>query len=91
MIADFQEREGDAFHESWGRFKLLLAQCLHPEYTLVSQVQSFYDGLTRLSQAIVDNAYGGAIRERWHSMYLTSMRCLNRIPSRETLEVIEEE
>ena len=64
MIADFQENEGDAFHESWGRFKLLLAQCPHHEYTLVSQVQSFYDGLTGLSQAIVDNACGGAMREK---------------------------
>ena len=33
------------------------------EFTLVSQVQSFYDGLTGLTQAIVDNACGGAMRE----------------------------
>ena len=63
-IANFQETEGDAFHESWGRFKLLLAQCPHHDYSLVSLVQSFYDGLTGISQAIVDNACGGAMRER---------------------------
>ena len=62
-IANFQEEEGEAFHESWERFKLLLAQCPHHDFTLQSQVQSFYDGLTGLTQAIVDNACGGAMRE----------------------------
>ena len=62
-IATFQEEEGEPFHEAWERFKLLLAQCPHHEFTLVSQVQSFYDGLTGLTQAIVDNACGGAMRE----------------------------
>ena len=62
-IANFQEEEGEAFHESWERFKLLLAQCPHHDFTLQSHVQSFYDGLTGLTQAIVDNACGGAMRE----------------------------
>ena len=62
-IAKFQEEEGEAFHESWERFKLLLSQCPHHDFTLQSQVQSFYDGLTGLTQAIVDNACGGAMRE----------------------------
>ena len=63
-IATFVEEEGEPFHEAWGRFKLLLAQCPHHEFTLVSRIQSFYDGLLGLTQAIVDNACGGAMREK---------------------------
>ncbi|KAK3169094.1 hypothetical protein Dsin_000044 [Dipteronia sinensis] len=62
-IATFQEEEGESFHETWDRFKMLLAQCPHHEFTLSSQVQSFYDRLTGLTQSIVDNAWGGAMRE----------------------------
>ena len=58
------EEEGEPFHEAWGRFKLLLAQCPHHKFTLVSCVQSFYDGLLGLTQVIVDNACGGAMREK---------------------------
>jgi hypothetical protein len=38
-IATFMEEEGEPFHEAWARFKLLLAQCPHHEFTLVSRVQ----------------------------------------------------
>ena len=63
-IATFVEEEREPFHEAWERFKLLLAQCPPYEFMLVSRVQSFYDGLLGLTQAIVDDACGGAMREK---------------------------
>ncbi|KAK2646795.1 hypothetical protein Ddye_021990 [Dipteronia dyeriana] len=58
------EEDGEPLHEACERLKLLLSQCPHHEFTLVSREQLFYDGLLGLTQAIVDNACGGAMREK---------------------------
>ena len=63
-IAAFEEEPEENFHETWDRFKLLLAQCPHHMFPFVLLVQCFYDGLTGLTQATVDNACGGAMREK---------------------------
>ncbi|CAH9079820.1 unnamed protein product [Cuscuta epithymum] len=63
-IANFTQAEGEPFHEAWERFKMLLTQCPHHGYSLALQNQTFYDGLTQGSQAIVDNAAGGAMGEK---------------------------
>ncbi|KAK0597812.1 hypothetical protein LWI29_028803 [Acer saccharum] len=63
-IATFEEEPGKAFHETWDRYKSLLAQCPHHMFPFVLLVQCFYDGLTGLTQATVDNACGGAMREK---------------------------
>ena len=82
-IATFEEELGEAFHETWDRFKLLLAQCLHHMFPFVLLVQCFYDGLTGLTQATVDNACGGAMREKPPAKYLPFMRCWVKIPKNE--------
>ncbi|KAK0585748.1 hypothetical protein LWI29_033483 [Acer saccharum] len=63
-IAAFEEEPGKAFHETWDLYKSLLAQCPHHMLPFVLLVQCFYDGLTGLTQATVDNACGGAMREK---------------------------
>ncbi|CAH9082985.1 unnamed protein product [Cuscuta europaea] len=63
-IANFTQAEGEPFHEAWERFQMLLTQCPHHSYSLALQNQTFYDGLTQGSQAIVDNAAGGAMGEK---------------------------
>ncbi|KAL5739710.1 hypothetical protein ACOSQ2_028890 [Xanthoceras sorbifolium] len=63
-ITCFTQAEGESFHESWDRYKLLLNHCPHHRYPLELQNQFFYDGLTLNCQATVDNAAGGAIAEK---------------------------
>ena len=48
--------EGEPIHETWERFKSLLAQCPHHQYPLAPQVQFFYDGLTFTTQDMIDFA-----------------------------------
>ncbi|KAK0587697.1 hypothetical protein LWI29_027072 [Acer saccharum] len=48
-IATFEEELGKAFHETWDRYKSLLAQCPHHMFPFVLLVQWFYDGLTGLT------------------------------------------
>nr|GMC68060.1 uncharacterized protein LOC109169442 [Ipomoea batatas] len=63
-IATFSQAEGEPLHEAWERFNMLLIQCPHHGYPLELQNQTFYDGLTQTSQSMVDNAAGGAMREK---------------------------
>ncbi|KAK3221698.1 hypothetical protein Dsin_008723 [Dipteronia sinensis] len=72
-IATYAEDDGEAFHETWDRYKLLLAPCPHYLYFFVLQVQYFYDGLSDLKKETVDNACGGAMSkktiEEVHAIY----------------------
>nr|GMD86795.1 Retrotransposon gag protein [Ipomoea batatas] len=70
-IATFSQAEGEPFHEAWERFKMLLIQCPHHGYPLELQNQTFYDGLTQVSQSMVDNAAGGAMGENTAEETLT--------------------
>ena len=59
-IADFNESEGELFHESWERYQLLLAQCPPHMFTDEYKVSCFQGGLTRFSQVLMDNDCGGS-------------------------------
>ena len=63
-IANFNQEVGEPFHEAWDRFKMLLVKCPHHGFTLQWLNQTFYDALNQTSQAMVDNAAGGAIHEK---------------------------
>ena len=63
-IVTFEEEPGEAFHKTWDRSKLLLAQCPHHMFPFILLVQCFYERLTGLTQATVDNVCGGAMREK---------------------------
>ncbi len=63
-IANFNQEVGEPFHEAWDRFKMLLVKCPHHGFTLQWLNQTFYDALNYTSQAMVDNAAGGAIYEK---------------------------
>ena len=58
-ICSFSQMEGEPFHEAWDRFKMLLSQCPHHQFSLALLIQFFYDGLTLHGQTLVDTAAGG--------------------------------
>ena len=58
-ICSFSQMEGEPFHEAWERFKMLLSQCPHHQFSLALLIQFFYDGLTMNGQTLVDTAAGG--------------------------------
>ena len=63
-IASFYEEEGEPFHEAWERFNLLLAQVPPHTYPPELKVNSFYSGLSSITQMLVDNACGGTIANK---------------------------
>ncbi|KAL5775480.1 hypothetical protein ACOSP7_013037 [Xanthoceras sorbifolium] len=63
-IATFTHREGELFHETWDRFKLLLIHFPYHGFPLELQNQFFHDRLILNCQAMVDNATGGAMAEK---------------------------
>ncbi|MBM1019735.1 retrotransposon gag family protein, partial [Escherichia coli] len=50
-ITNFFQMEGEVFHETWDRYKVLLTQCPHHRIPLELLIQFFYDGLTQSCQA----------------------------------------
>lgn len=63
-IASFVEEDGEPFHEAWERFNLLLAQMPPHTYHPELKVNSFYSGLSPITQMLVDNACGGTIADK---------------------------
>ncbi|KAK3204523.1 hypothetical protein Dsin_018569 [Dipteronia sinensis] len=63
-IASFVEEDGEPFHEAWERFNLLLAQMPPHTYHPELKVNSFYSGLSPITQMVVDNACGGTIADK---------------------------
>ncbi|KAK2652977.1 hypothetical protein Ddye_012833 [Dipteronia dyeriana] len=60
-VVSFLEEDNEPFHEAWGRYMMLLEQCPPYMVTEVYKVNPFYDGLMAFTQALVDNACGGAL------------------------------
>ena len=58
-IMQFFQMDGEPFHECWERFKLLLHQCPHHQFSLELLSQTFYDALTDNCQTLVDTASMG--------------------------------
>lgn len=61
QIPNFHQADGEPFHEAWDRFKILLMQCPHHNYSLENQMQYFYDGLNLSCQIMADNDASGAM------------------------------
>ncbi|KAI9200419.1 hypothetical protein LWI28_007643 [Acer negundo] len=63
-IASFVEEDGEPFYEAWERFNLLLAQMPPHTYHPELKVNSFYNGLSPITQMMVDKACGGTIADK---------------------------
>nr|GEW56093.1 DNA-directed DNA polymerase [Tanacetum cinerariifolium] len=58
-ISHFTQRFEETFGEAWDRFKEMLRACLHHEFSELTQIDTFYNGLTEKDQDSLNAASGG--------------------------------
>nr|GEV20655.1 hypothetical protein [Tanacetum cinerariifolium] len=73
-ITNFFQKPNETFNEAWERFKDLLRQCPHHDFSELHQLDTFYNALNPNDQDALDSAAGGNF--------------LDKIP-RECLSIIE--
>nr|GEX30230.1 hypothetical protein [Tanacetum cinerariifolium] len=73
-ISRFTQRFEETFGEAWDRFKEMLRACPHHGFSKLTQIDTFYNGLTEHDQDSLNTASGGNL--------------LNKI-TREALKIIE--
>lgn len=60
-IMTFAQMEDETLSEAWERFKSLLQRCPHHGLPLCIQLETFYVGLNKNSQVLVDSSANGAL------------------------------
>ncbi|GJZ43525.1 reverse transcriptase domain-containing protein [Tanacetum coccineum] len=63
-IINFQQVFGETFTEAWERFKSLLRKCPHHGFSLLHQIDFFYNGLSQADQDSLNSAAGGNLMTR---------------------------
>ncbi|GKD12265.1 putative reverse transcriptase domain-containing protein, partial [Tanacetum coccineum] len=63
-ITNFQQVFGETFTEAWERFKDLLRKCPHHGFSLLYQIDFFYNGLSQSDQDSLNTAAGGNLMMR---------------------------
>ncbi|GKD91517.1 reverse transcriptase domain-containing protein [Tanacetum coccineum] len=63
-ITNFQQVFGETFIEAWERFKDLLRKCPHHGFSLLHQIDFFYNGLCQSDQDSLNTAAGGNLMTR---------------------------
>ncbi|GKC09942.1 reverse transcriptase domain-containing protein [Tanacetum coccineum] len=63
-ITNFQQVFGETFTEAWERFKDLLRKCPHHGFSLLHQIDFFYNGLCQADQDSLNSAAGGNLMTR---------------------------
>ncbi|GKA93883.1 reverse transcriptase domain-containing protein [Tanacetum coccineum] len=63
-ITIFQQVFGETFTEAWERFKDLLRKCPHHEFSLLHQIDFFYNELCQSDQDSLNTAAGGNLMTR---------------------------
>nr|GEW70532.1 reverse transcriptase domain-containing protein [Tanacetum cinerariifolium] len=58
-ISRFTQRFEETFSEAWDRFKELIRACPHHEFSELTQIVTFYNGLTEQDQDSLNAASGG--------------------------------
>nr|GEV29037.1 DNA-directed DNA polymerase [Tanacetum cinerariifolium] len=58
-ISRFTQRFEETFGEAWDRFKEMLRACPHHEFSEVTQIDTFYNGLTEQDQDSLNATSGG--------------------------------
>ncbi|GKB69552.1 RNA-directed DNA polymerase, eukaryota, reverse transcriptase zinc-binding domain protein [Tanacetum coccineum] len=63
-ITNFQQVFGNTFIEAWERFKDLLRKCPHQGFSLLHQIDFFYNGFSQFDQDSLNTAAGGNLMMR---------------------------
>ncbi|GJR17795.1 reverse transcriptase domain-containing protein [Tanacetum coccineum] len=63
-ITNFQQVFGETFTEAWERFKDLLRKCPHHGFSLLHQIDFFYNGLSQSDQDSLNTAVGGNLMSK---------------------------
>ncbi|GJR95958.1 NAC domain-containing protein [Tanacetum coccineum] len=72
-ITNFQQVFGKTFTEAWERFKDLLKKCPHHGFSLLHQIEFFYNGLCQADQDSLNSAAGGNLMTRKTQEALTTI------------------
>ncbi|CAL2239465.1 unnamed protein product [Prunus armeniaca] len=63
-ILGFTQKEGEAFHECWERYKEMISSCPHHNIESWMQMQSFYEGLLDSERMMVDATSGEGLMNK---------------------------
>nr|GFC11387.1 reverse transcriptase domain-containing protein [Tanacetum cinerariifolium] len=63
-ITNFLQKPNETFNEAWERFKDLLRQCPHHEFSELHQLDTFYNALNPNDQDALDFAPGGNFMDK---------------------------
>ncbi|GKC92653.1 reverse transcriptase domain-containing protein [Tanacetum coccineum] len=63
-ITNFQQVFGETFTEAWERFKDLLRKCPHQGFSLLHQIDFFYNGLSQSDQDFLNTAASGNLMSK---------------------------
>ncbi|GJT78527.1 RNA-directed DNA polymerase, eukaryota, reverse transcriptase zinc-binding domain protein [Tanacetum coccineum] len=85
-IMNFQQVFGETFTEAWERFKDLLRKCPHHVFSLLYQIDFFYNGLCKSDQDSLNTAAGGNLMTRNTQKALTIIENKARVRTFEALE-----
>nr|GEW00556.1 reverse transcriptase domain-containing protein [Tanacetum cinerariifolium] len=75
-IANFLQKPNETFNEAWERFKDLLRQCPHHDFSELHQLDTFYNALNPNDQDALDSAAGGTFLDK------IPRECLAKIESK---------
>ncbi|GJZ09481.1 reverse transcriptase domain-containing protein [Tanacetum coccineum] len=78
-ITNFQQVFGETFTEAWERFKDLLRKCPHHGFSLLHQIDFFYNGLSQSDQDSLNTAAGGNLMMRNIQEALTTIENKARV------------
>nr|GFB22822.1 hypothetical protein [Tanacetum cinerariifolium] len=98
-ISRFTQRFDETFSEAWERFKDLLRACPHHKFSELTQIDTFYNGLTEQDQdslnaasgelTQIDTFYNGLTEQDQDSLNAASGGNLLNKTTREALKIIE--
>nr|GEV19365.1 reverse transcriptase domain-containing protein [Tanacetum cinerariifolium] len=63
-ITNFRQRPGESLFESWERYKLSIDRCPNHNMFLVTQIDTFYNGLTLRHHDTINAVAGGTFMKR---------------------------
>nr|GEV88232.1 reverse transcriptase domain-containing protein [Tanacetum cinerariifolium] len=73
-ISNFQQHFDESFHEAWDRYKDLLHACPHHGFTVLHQLDTFYNAINPDDQDSLNSATGGNLLERRTQDVLTIIK-----------------
>nr|GFC45321.1 reverse transcriptase domain-containing protein [Tanacetum cinerariifolium] len=78
-ITNFLQKSNETFNEVWERFKDLLRQCLHHEFSELHQLDTFYNTLNTNDQDALDSAAGGNFLDKIPHECLSIIECKSKV------------